>query len=198
MKYKNTMIIPQVLQGTLPKVLLAIVVVLVLAATMSTVSSLVLVSSSSITIDLLQGALAPKLKKETSMLIMRALCLVFVGLSVFLSWRGPSFLVALMSYSWGTIAGAFLGPYVLGLFWKGVTKTAVWAGMIAGVGISLFSFFCITYFPGVGITKADAPMYGSLAMLASVVVVSVVSLITPSQVRNAAVDKAFEAAATDR
>ena len=192
-RYKSTMLIPQILKQTLPELLLYIVLVLVLAATMSTVSSLVLVSSSAITIDLLQGGLWPKIPKATSMLIMRLLCLVFVGLSVFLSWRGPSFLVALMSYSWGTIAGAFLGPYVLGLFWKGVTRSAVWAGIVAGVGISLLSFCGATY--GLfGITKADAPMYGSLAMFASLAVVTVVSLLTP-KARIAAVDQAFAALA---
>ncbi|MGE5527865.1 MAG: sodium:solute symporter family transporter [Patescibacteria group bacterium] len=196
MKYKSTMIVPQILQSTLPRLLLAIIVVLVLAATMSTVSSLVLVSSSAITIDLLQGALTPKLKKETSVLIMRLLCVLFVALSVYLSWRGPSFLVALMSYSWGTIAGAFLGPYVLGLFWKKVSRPAVWAGMAVGIVISLYSYVGGIY--GLfGVTKAQAPMYGSIAMLASVLTVFAVSLLLP-QASNAAVDRAFAAAAAKK
>ncbi|MGE5551956.1 MAG: sodium:solute symporter family transporter [Bacteroidota bacterium] len=192
-KYKNTMIIPQILKRALPAILLYIVLVLVLSATMSTVSSLVLVSSSSITIDLLQGALLPKMSKAMGMTFMRVLCLVFVVLSTYLSWRGPSFLVALMSYSWGAIAGSFIGPYVLGLFWKKVGKTAVWAGMAVGLGIAIANYLGGTY-GFFGISKADAPMYGVLAMLASLVVVTVVSLVTPSP-RLASVDKAFAAAA---
>lgn len=192
-RYKAPSIIPQILQATLPKMLLSIITVLVLAATMSTVSSLVMVSSSSITIDLLKGVVLPKLSQKAGMLIVRGLCVVFIALSVYLSWSGPSFLVALMSYSWGTIAGAFLGPYVLGLFWKRVTRAAVWAGMAAGVGISLFSFISANYIKSIGITQAAAPMYGSLAMLASVGVVALVSLCSPAKAA-ASVERSFAAA----
>jgi solute:Na+ symporter, SSS family len=190
-KYKNTLIIPQILKKSLPSLLLYVVLVLVLSATMSTVSSLVLVSSSAITIDLLKGAVAPSLSKGREMVIMRALCLVFVVLSTYLSWQGPSFLVAWMSYSWGTIAGAFLGPYVLGLFWEKVSQTAVWMGMIAGLSISFVNFLGGNY--GLfGITKADAPMYGSLAMLASLAVVALVTLIVPARLPGAGVGSVCE------
>lgn len=194
LKYNNTMIVPQILKKTLPTLLLMVVLVLVLSATMSTVSSLVLVSSSTIAIDLLRGAIMPRMKKETSMLISRLLCALFIALSVFVSLQKPRFLEALMSYSWGTIAGAFLGPYVLGLFWKRVTRAAVWCGMAAGVGLSLYSFFSANYgwFGGL-VSLADAPMYGSLSMLASLAVVLVASLLT-SAVRAEAVEKAFAGA----
>ncbi|MGQ9779564.1 MAG: sodium:solute symporter family transporter [Bacillota bacterium] len=179
-RYKNTMIVPQILRLVLPRFLLLVVLVLVLSATMSTVSSLVLVASSAITIDLVAGALWPRIGRQAKMHLMRLLCVAFIGLSVYLSWRGPSFLVALMSYSWGTIAGAFLGPYVLGLFWPRVSKAAVWTGLLAGLGVSLFS--CLGANLGLfGVTKAQAPMYGSLAMLASVAVVSLVTLVTAPQ-----------------
>lgn len=190
LKYNNTMIIPQVMKSTLPVFLLLVVLVLVLSATMSTVSSLVLVSSSTIAVDLLRGAIMPRMKKDTGMLISRLLCVLFVALSVFVSLQKPRFLEALMSYSWGTIAGAFLGPYLLGLYWQRVTRTAVWCGMAAGVGLSLYSFFSANYkwFGGL-VGTADAPMYGSLAMLASVAVVFLVTLVTPGT-RRAMADKA--------
>ena len=135
--YANTNLIPQIMQITMPNGLLIIILLLVLSASMSTLSSLVLVSSSAITIDLLQGHFAPKMSKERGMSIMRLLCAAFIALSLLvasLSRKWPH-LVALMSFSWGTVAGAFLAPYLYGLFWKGVTKVGAWAGLIAGLAL---------------------------------------------------------------
>ena len=126
------MVMPMVLEKALPDALIGIVVILVLSASMSTLSSLVLVSSSAISLDLIKGTLFPNMKKENVMLLMRALCGLFVICS-FMVAVTPNSILALMSFSWGTVAGAFLAPFLYGLYWKGTTKTGAWAGSSAAL-----------------------------------------------------------------
>ena len=165
------MIMPIVMEKAMPDALIGIIVILVLSASMSTLSSLVLVSSSAISLDLFKGALFPNMKKESVMLLMRALCGLFVICS-FMVAVTPNSILALMSFSWGTISGAFLAPFLYGLYWKGTTKLGAWAGFISGFAVSV---------TGAIIYKLDAgaaPNIGAAAMLVSLVVVPVVSLLT--------------------
>jgi len=165
------MIVPMMLEKSLPEALMAIVIVLVLSASMSTLSSLVLVSSSAISLDLLKGTLFPKMKKEWVMVIMRVLCVLFVALSLVVALT-PNAILTLMSFSWGTIAGAFLAPFVYGLYWKGTTKAGAWAGFITGFGCSIGG--TLIY----GMNAQYAPNIGAVAMIASLVAVPVVSLVS--------------------
>jgi SSS family solute:Na+ symporter len=170
-KANADMVIPMVLEKAMPDALIGIIVILVLSASMSTLSSLVLVSSSAISLDLVKGTLFPNMKKENVMLLMRALCALFVICS-FMVAVTPNSILALMSFSWGTVAGAFLAPFLYGLYWKGTTKIGAWAGFISGFAVSL---------AGAVIYKMDAgtaPNIGAVAMVVSLVVVPVVSLLT--------------------
>jgi len=165
------MVMPMVLEQALPDSLIGIIVILVLSASMSTLSSLVLVSSSAISIDLVKGVLFPKIKNESTMLLMRILCGLFVVFS-FMVAVTPNSILSLMSFSWGTIAGAFLAPFLYGLYWKKTTRAGAWSGFIAGFAISV---------AGAVITKMNAstaPNIGAVAMLASLAIVPVVSLLT--------------------
>jgi len=165
------MVMPMVMEKALPEALIGIIVILVLSASMSTLSSLVLVSSSAISLDLVKGSLFPEMKKENVMLLMRILCFVFVLLS-FLVAVTPNSILSLMSFSWGTVAGAFLAPFLYGLYWKGTTKAGAWAGFITGFTVSI---------AGALIYKMDAgkaPNIGAVAMLLSLIAVPVVSLIS--------------------
>lgn len=180
--YKNTMIIPQMMQLTLPNGLLIIILLLVLSASMSTLSSLVLVSSSAITIDLLQGHFFPTMSKKLSMVVMRSLCGLFILLSLVVAIYGGRwpYLVALMSFSWGTVAGAFLAPYIYGLFWKGVTKAGAWAGLAAGAGYSISVFLWHAIDPvRFNQLSSIAPRVGAIAICIPLVVVPIVSWLTP-------------------
>lgn len=167
-------IIPQVLQSVLPDVLLGLIIVLVLSASMSTLSSLVLVSSSSIAMDLMKGVLCPKMDNKTVMLWMRILCVVFVGVSLWVAATNVHVIVTLMSLSWGVVAGCFLGPYLYGLYWKGTTRIGAWAGIASGL-ITVLAAIAIKG----GIANVSMPNVGSLAMLVSAAVVPLVSFLTP-------------------
>lgn len=165
-------LIPRLLEQTMPEYLLIIILLLVLSASMSTLSSLVLVSSSAITIDLIQGVLYPKMDKKHSITLMRLFCGIFIICSIIVAIFKLDFIIKLMSLSWGTIAGAFLAPYLYGLFWKGTTKAGAWAGMITGVLISVVGS---QLFPD----EKIAPMISSISMLAPLIVLPIVSLVTP-------------------
>jgi len=177
------MIIPQVLEKAIPDALMGIIVVLVLSASMSTLASLVLVSSSAISLDLIKGTFFSNMKKEKVMLLMRILCVLFVALS-FIVAITPNAILTLMSFSWGTIAGAFLAAFLYGLYWIGPTKAGAWAGFITGFGCSIGG--TLIY----GMNAQYAPNIGAVAMLASLVVVPVVSHLT-AKLPEEQLDKVF-------
>ncbi len=162
-------IVPQML-STLPDLLIGIVIVLVLSASMSTLSSLVLTSSSTMTLDLLKKVFIPDMKERTQLIIMRVLIAFFIILSVILALNPPTFIAQLMGISWGALAGAFLAPFMYGLYSKKVTKAAVWASFIVGVGITVSNLF-LKYI-------ASPINAGAAAMIAGLIVVPIVSLIT--------------------
>lgn len=154
----------------IPDALQGLFVVLLLSASISTLTSLVLSSSSVVALDL-AGSVA-KLKGKSSALLMRCLCLLFVALSLAINfWLQDTPIVSLMSLSWGTIAGAFLAPFLYGLLWRGVTKAGAYAGMIGGAMISLLP-------PLIAGDMSLAPMSGAAAMLGGLALVPAVSLLT--------------------
>ncbi len=211
-------IVPAML-STLPDILIGIVVILVLSASMSTLSSLVLTSSSTLTLDFIKGNIAKDLSEKKQLLIIRVLIVFFIAISVILaldppafiaqlmgiSWGAlagaflaekkqlliirvlivffiaisvilaldpPAFIAQLMGISWGALAGAFLAPFLYGLFWKRTTKAAVWASFGTGVGITVLNMF---------LKFIESPINaGAAAMVIGLIVVPVVSLVTPA------------------
>lgn len=171
--------------------LFALIIVLVLSASMSTLSSLVLTSSSTLTIDLIKP-LKKNMSDKEEVRIMRIFIAVFLLISVAIavySLRGSKqdtmVISSLMGISWGALAGAFLAPFMYGLFWKGVTKAAVMASFICGVGITvvhmlIYTFGIISDAPTkLGELNLASPVNaGAFTMLLGLVVVPVVSLIT--------------------
>ncbi|KNZ69774.1 SSS sodium solute transporter superfamily protein [Thermincola ferriacetica] len=170
------MVIPTILTYALPEIAVTIILLLVLSASMSTLASLVLVSSSAISIDLVQGRLAPNISKRTAVLLMRVLCVVFVAVSLGIAIMKPQIILTLMALSWGTVAGAFLAPYLYGLFWKGVTKAGAWAGALTGFAVSLGVSAYFKFDPQM--LNKFSPMIGSAAMLIPLVVVPAISLVS--------------------
>ncbi|MDN5347841.1 MAG: solute:Na+ symporter, family [Clostridia bacterium] len=166
------LIMPQIMNQFLPPAIGLLILLLVLAASMSTLASLVLVSSSAVAIDLVQGG-APNVSRKTVLFLLRFLCLFFIGLSVYIALK-PTIILVLMSLSWGTVAGGFLAPYLYGLYWPRTTKAGAWAGLITGVGLSLG----LAYY--YHLDGAVIPTIGTLAMVVPLGVVPLVSLVTPA------------------
>ena len=162
-------IIPTML-STLPDFLIGIVVVLVLSASMSTLSSLVLTSSSTLTLDVLKETFCKKMDEKKTLLTIRALVIFFIVISVIIALNPPTFIAQLMSISWGALAGAFLAPFLYGLFSKKVSKASVWACFIYGVGLTVSNIFL----------KFMNPINcGAVAMVGGLIIVPLVSLLTP-------------------
>ena len=128
-------VVPKMLESALKSpVLMAIVIILVLSASMSTLSSLVLTSSSTVTLDLLKGRVVKNMDEKKQLLVMRALIVVFILISAVLAiiqYNSPEqFIAQAMGISWGAMAGAFLAPFLYGLYWKRATAGGCWASMI--------------------------------------------------------------------
>ena len=174
-------IVPQML-STLPDILIGVVIVLVLSASMSTLSSLVLTSSSTLTLDFIKGTIVKDMKEKNQLIVMRVLIAFFIIVSVVLALNPPTFIAQLMGISWGALAGAFLAPFMYGLYSKKVTKAAVWAGFIVGVGLTVSNMF----FKFI----ASPINAGAIAMVASLIIVPLVSLVTP-KMKQESVDAMF-------
>jgi solute:Na+ symporter, SSS family len=155
----------------IPDALQGLFIVLLLSASISTLTALVLTSASVISHDLV-GLLTKDKKKQESVPLMRVLCVVFVILSLainFLMQNTP--IMQLMSLSWGTIAGAFLAPFLYGLLWRGTTKAGAWAGLICGALIGML--------PPILLGISNAPLSGVIAMFSGLVIVPLISRLTP-------------------
>lgn len=171
-------IIPTMLSELSP-LLIAVVVVLVLSASMSTLSSLVLASSSTLTLDFIKGTVVKNLSEKKQLLIMRVLIAVFIAISVVIAIlqykSNVTFIAQLMGISWGALAGAFLAPFLYGLYWKRVTAASVWVSFIFSTVVMLANMFCKNLFPALLQSPINA---GVFCMLAGLVIVPVVSLFT--------------------
>ncbi len=169
-------IVPTMLSG-LPDILIAIVIVLVLSASMSTLSSLVLTSSSTLTLDLIKGNIVKNMSEKLQLLIMRVLIVVFIAISAYIALNKDklSAIADMMGISWGALAGAFLAPFMYGLYWKKATKASVWASFIFGSGIMILNMLFRTSFPVVLQSPINC---GVIAMLGGLVIVPIVSIIT--------------------
>ena len=190
-------IVPSML-GSLPDVLIALVVLLVLSASMSTLASLVLTSSSTMTLDLIyrdkkslpgevedgqiDDVVAERVEQR-KVVVMRVLIVFFITISLMIALNPPTFIAQLMGISWGALAGAFLAPFMLGLYSRRITTASVWACFVWGVGLTVINMLL-----GNPINPINC---GAIAMLGGFPVVWLVSLFTPRLPRQE-VDKIFE------
>lgn len=172
-------VIPTMLSGLSP-ILIGLVVILVLSASMSTLSSLVMASSSTLTLDVLKGHVIKDMDEKKQVLIMRLLIVVFIAISVIIAAvqykSNVTFIAQLMGVSWGALAGAFLAPFLYGLYWKRTTKSACYVSFTFGAGFMLLNMLFRSSFPELLRSPINA---GAFTMLAGLVIVPVVSLFTP-------------------
>ncbi|MBQ8099003.1 MAG: sodium:solute symporter [Bacteroidaceae bacterium] len=190
-------IVPSMLV-TLNDAIIGLVVLLVLSASMSTLAGLVLTSSSTMTLDLIyrdkksaegevkggsiDDTVSEKIERR-KVIVMRVLIVFFIAISLLIALNPPTFIAQLMGISWGALAGAFLAPFLLGLYWKGVTPSAVWASYIWGVGLIVVNMVSSN-------AIANPINCGAIAMIGSFPVVWLVSLVTKKMDRQK-VDKIF-------
>ncbi len=171
-------IIPAML-STLSPVLIALVVILVLSASMSTLSSLVIASSSTLTIDFLKDNFIKNMSEKKQVLMIRALIVVFIAISAVIALvqykSNVTFIAQLMGVSWGALAGAFLAPFLYSLYWKKTTKAACCASFTFGSVLMVLNMFFRPYFPAIMKSPINA---GAIAMFAGLVIVPLVSLVT--------------------
>lgn len=183
-------IIPTMLSNLSP-ILIALVVILVLSASMSTLSSLVMASSSTLTIDFIKVIFAKNMSDKKQVLSIRILVVVFIAISSILALiqykSSVTFIAQLMGVSWGALAGAFLAPFMYSLYSKRVTKAACWVSFIFSTVLMISNIFFRSSFP----TIMQSPINcGAIAMIAGLIIVPVVSLFTPKPQKDL-VDNAF-------
>ena len=184
-------IVPNMI-STLPDILIAVVVVLVLSASMSTLSSLVLTSSSTITMDFLNGFVFKKIDEKKQLLLVRIFVVVFIAVSsviAIVQYKSRlSFIAQFMGISWGAMAGAFLAPFLYGLYSKNISAASVWTSFVFGVGIMCVNMFAKSTLP----TFLQSPINcGAFAMVGGLVIVPIVSLFTKKPDKEK-VEKIFE------
>ena len=190
-------IVPSMLV-TLPDVLIALVVLLVLSASMSTLASLVLTSSSTMTLDLIyrdkkslpgeveDGAIDDIVSEkieQRKVVVMRVFIIFFIAISLLIALNPPTFIAQLMGISWGALAGAFLAPFMLGLYWRGITTVSVWACFVWGVGLTVINMLI-----GNPINPINC---GAIAMVGGFPVCWIFSLFTKKMPKSV-VDSIFE------
>ncbi len=201
-------VMPIMLSIVIPSGLIGIIAVLILSASMSTLSSVSLAGASVLAVDLYKGKINEKADDKRVNIVMRTLSLVFVAISVILAILNEEFGLAAIAYmmglSWGTLAGCFIGPYVLGVIWKRVTKPAVWSSIISSLVLTVALIFVFGYDKngwscsfGTALKDgvATSPLIGVICMLFSIVITVAVSLLTKKpndEVLYEAFDKSFE------
>ena len=183
-------IVPTMLSG-LPDLLIAVVVVLVLSASMSTLSSLVLTSSSTLVLDFIKPNFSKDMDEKKQVRLMRSLIVVFIGISVVIAIvqykSNVTFIAQLMGVSWGALAGAFLAPFLYGLYWKGTSKAACWVSFLFSTIVMIANMLFRPKFPVLLQSPINA---GAFCMIAGLILVPIVSVFTKKPDK-ALVDNAF-------
>ncbi|MBE6776073.1 MAG: sodium:solute symporter family protein [Ruminococcaceae bacterium] len=154
---KTDYLIPNMLSmSNISQVLIGVILVLLIAASVSTLSSITITASTTFTMDFIKEKLYKTDDKERLALVSRAVCLVFVVLSYFIA-NGNTPILDMMSYSWGIISGSFLAPYLISLYSKRLNSKGAWAGMLSGFFTALPPVVCKLFFPDVAL-----PVFGAV------------------------------------
>ena len=174
-------IIPSMVSEFSP-LLIGLIIIMVLAASISTLSSLVMASASTFTLDFLKDHFIKKMSDKKQLLSIRLLVVVFIVISsiiAILQYNTPGgigFIAQLMGVSWGALAGSFLAPFLYSLYWKRVSKISVWCSFLFS---SLLMIANVLFRPSFPVIIQSPINAGAFAMLAGLVIVPVVSLLTP-------------------
>ena len=187
-------IVPTML-STLPALVIAVVIVLVLSASMSTLSSLVLTSSSTFTLDVIKPASKKEMSEKKQVFVMRVFIVFFIFVSAVIAifkdaHPEVTFIAQMMGVSWGALAGSFLAPFLYGLYWKGVTKASAFVCFIWGCAVAVIQLVITLggvdvsgWEPVLGYIFKSSINSGVIAMVGGLILVPVVSLFTKKQAK---------------
>ncbi len=196
-------VIPTMLADLAP-VVVALVIVLVLSASMSTLSSLVLTSASTLTLDVVKPAVCKKrvMNDRHSVITMRIFILFFVAVSAAIAilkdtlWKDSVFIAQMMGVSWGALAGSFLAPFLYGRYCKRTTRAAVAASFVFGTGLEIIQlaisvgWLSVKDVPVLGFVFTNSLYSGVFAMVGGLLIVPLISWLTPKS-RPANIDDKF-------
>lgn len=177
-------IVPYMLkESNLPSVLLGIVLVLLIAASVSTLCSVTLTASSTFTIDFIKH-FKKDLNDKNSSLIIKVLCVIFIICSYIIA-NTDTAILDMMSYSWGIISGSFLAPYVCSLFCKKINSKGAWTSILGGFAIAVIPAVAklatsFTDNATVSMLAGKGPVFACIAMVVSLALCFAVSAVTKS------------------
>ena len=195
---KTDYLVPNMLKmSEISDVLIGIILVLLIAASVSTLASVTITASSTLTMDFIKAKLAKSMDEVKTAWATRAMCIVFIVMSYFIA-NSNTPILDMMSYSWGIISGSFLAPYMISLYWKKLNKAGAWAGMLGGFFTALPPVICKLFLPEVslplfGAIKDMGPHFACVAMIISIVLCFAVSILTKKEDKTAEVFYAKEA-----
>ncbi len=130
-------ILPMMTTELFPALFTGIFLVIVLAASMSTVDSLLILVSSSVARDIVQKIFRPDLPERTVAMIGK-LTTVVIGIgAVALAIREVRVIFWFVLFAWSGLASAFAPVVLCSLFWKRTTRVGAIAGMVAGFAAAI-------------------------------------------------------------
>jgi len=104
----------------------------ILAAIMSTASSILLVTASALSQDVYFPFLRPRAKERELLWVSRFSVLLIAGLALLLGLSPESRVFSIVAYAWAGFGAAFGPALIASLFWKRTTLEGVLAGIITG------------------------------------------------------------------
>ena len=180
---KTDFLIPNMLNmAEISEILIGVILVLLIAASVSTLSSITITATSTLAMDFIKPRFMKNDDGKKSATLTKILCIVFVAVSYLIA-NSNTPILDMMSYSWGIISGSFLAPYMISLYWKKLNRFGGWAGMLGGFFTGLPPVICKLFLPEVslplfGAVKDMGPHFACLAMVVSFALCILVSLAT--------------------
>ena len=184
-------IVPKMLEGLSP-FLIGVIVILVLSASMSTLSSLVMASSSTLSLDFINANRKVKMNEKQKLTLIKIFIIIFITISVIIAIiqhsSSVTFIAQLMGISWGSLAGAFLAPYLLSLYSKKITSSSVLINFIFSTTVMILNMICPNIFPSLLKSPINC---GALCMLLGFAIVPIISTFT-SKLDDKVIENCFE------
>jgi len=174
-------------QSFFPPLLAGIIISGILAASMSSADSYMLIVSSSLANDIFKDVIKKDASEDLVMWVGRITMLLVTIFGVLIAISGNQSIFRVVSYAWAGL-GASFGPLVLfSLFWKRTTFPAAIAGMLTGGSMVLIWKNIISKIGGIFSVYELLP-----AFVVSCLVIFIVSLLTKKP--SAEIEREFEAA----